>query len=573
VRRGGSVTLDEPGVGTGPTEGTASTSPSRVPPPLRLTRSQWDGLLLYGSFFIVVVFTFCFSTDDPFITLRYAANIVHGHGVVFNPGQRVEGYTSPLHLLLMTGVYLLPGGHALLKAKLVSLLFGVLTLVAARRLLRVVELPPWGVTVGALLVGGSWAMAVSAANGLETTLACLFTTLLVAQLVSGGGIRKPVVAGLVSAGLVATRPEGFVVAVALAVASLALESRSVPRIRRCLWFAGALAMQVLIELVRLAYYGQLLPNTYFAKHEAASTALRNGLHYLWSLEPGVPKPLYVAALSVFVAGAWTLARSSILRKLYLLVAIGSQVLVVLGTGGDWMLGDRFFAPVLPLTAVVLTIGTVTLLDAARRHHPFGSRAVHVAWCAALGCVLGLCAVLPIVRYDDPIWRSGWSFDDASLVTAGGFVEFSGQLWPGGLAMLRCVPSGSLVAYSEIGYAGFERQDLRFLDTRGLTDTAIADHAPAGDKDAKGVTDDNWTSPDSVVGARILALRPSIVLSFDWRSGPPHTVLGGAYVEVKDRSTYAWDGSTLDREDLAMYARESLFHQGPVASCAGGGRRS
>ena len=56
--------------------------------------------VLYGSFAVGVVLTFCYSSDDPFITLRYAANLVHGLGPVYNPGQHVEGFTSPLHLLL-----------------------------------------------------------------------------------------------------------------------------------------------------------------------------------------------------------------------------------------------------------------------------------------------------------------------------------------------------------------------------------------------------------------------------------------------------------------------------------------
>jgi hypothetical protein len=32
--------------------------------------------------------------DDAFITFRYADNLVRGHGLVFNAGERVEGYTN-----------------------------------------------------------------------------------------------------------------------------------------------------------------------------------------------------------------------------------------------------------------------------------------------------------------------------------------------------------------------------------------------------------------------------------------------------------------------------------------------
>ena len=53
-------------------------------------------LLLLGAYSV-----FCVTTDDPFITYRYAANLLAGHGPVFNIGERVEGFSSPLHLLLM----------------------------------------------------------------------------------------------------------------------------------------------------------------------------------------------------------------------------------------------------------------------------------------------------------------------------------------------------------------------------------------------------------------------------------------------------------------------------------------
>jgi hypothetical protein len=37
--------------------------------------------------------------DDSYIFLRYAENFASGHGPVFNPGERVEGYSSPLWMV------------------------------------------------------------------------------------------------------------------------------------------------------------------------------------------------------------------------------------------------------------------------------------------------------------------------------------------------------------------------------------------------------------------------------------------------------------------------------------------
>ena len=39
--------------------------------------------------------------DDDFITYRYARNLIEGHGLVFNPGERVEGFSAPGWLLLV----------------------------------------------------------------------------------------------------------------------------------------------------------------------------------------------------------------------------------------------------------------------------------------------------------------------------------------------------------------------------------------------------------------------------------------------------------------------------------------
>ena len=43
---------------------------------------------------------FRFVIDDAFISFRYAQNLNDGHGLVFNPGERVEGYSNLLWVLL-----------------------------------------------------------------------------------------------------------------------------------------------------------------------------------------------------------------------------------------------------------------------------------------------------------------------------------------------------------------------------------------------------------------------------------------------------------------------------------------
>ena len=46
-----------------------------------------------------------FLTDDAFISFRYTRNLLEGHGLVFNPGERVEGYTNFLWILELAAIW------------------------------------------------------------------------------------------------------------------------------------------------------------------------------------------------------------------------------------------------------------------------------------------------------------------------------------------------------------------------------------------------------------------------------------------------------------------------------------
>ena len=45
--------------------------------------------------------TLAWVCDDSFISIRYADNLVHGHGFVYNAGERVEGYTNLFWTLIL----------------------------------------------------------------------------------------------------------------------------------------------------------------------------------------------------------------------------------------------------------------------------------------------------------------------------------------------------------------------------------------------------------------------------------------------------------------------------------------
>src|SRR5918993_5755754 len=63
----------------------------------------WASLFIYMSSFVAIDGRRYFSLiDDAMISMRYAWNLSHGFGLVWNPGEYVEGYTNPLMTLIMS---------------------------------------------------------------------------------------------------------------------------------------------------------------------------------------------------------------------------------------------------------------------------------------------------------------------------------------------------------------------------------------------------------------------------------------------------------------------------------------
>ncbi|HDS29754.1 MAG TPA: hypothetical protein ENN67_01795, partial [Firmicutes bacterium] len=54
-------------------------------------------LLIFGAYLVVN-----FTVDDPFISFRYAKNLSQSNGLTYNPGERIEGFSNPAWVLLMT---------------------------------------------------------------------------------------------------------------------------------------------------------------------------------------------------------------------------------------------------------------------------------------------------------------------------------------------------------------------------------------------------------------------------------------------------------------------------------------
>jgi arabinofuranosyltransferase len=279
-----------------------------------------------------------FLTDDAFITFRYISNRMLGHGYVWNaaPFHPVEGYSNFLWMVLLDASWSWLGLMPPRTSTVLSLLFGYATLWQAWRLGVEMDLPPEFeprrralVLVALAAVVSSHTFLVWLSSGLETSL---FSFLMVAWTRYALRLaRQPgpgTVAGLaVVAALAAlTRPDGLLLvpATMLLAARARLEGRG---------RAVALLPLVLVAahlLWRRGYYGEWLPNTYYAKYVAPWPAA--GVRYAaaFILDYALWAWLALVAAAVVRRG-WRLGATASLCVATLLAHFAYFTLVV---GGD-----------------------------------------------------------------------------------------------------------------------------------------------------------------------------------------------------------------------------------------------
>ena len=318
--------------------------------------------------------------DDAFISFRYARNLLEGHGLVFNPGERVEGYTNFLWTLELAGIWALFGVRPEHSAPWLSMAFTAGTLAAV--LYQVARMPSlrhrWIVawmSIGLVCSSATFAVWTSGA-GLETRQFTFSIVAAVVLLSVHRGSRLGLLSASVSLGFASlTRPEGILIAgccigwfVLQSVAdasgpdvrgaegrqSVRVDTVIVSMLKRVDWRAVAclilpFALMVCAHfLFRFLYYGEFLPNTYHAKFVRPWWDM--GLRYYAAA--GLETGLYLL-VPLAAAGAWIRWRSH-RDGIYglAMLCVASHAVYVTRVGGDffeWRPLD-FYWPLLAVPA-------------------------------------------------------------------------------------------------------------------------------------------------------------------------------------------------------------------------------
>ncbi len=305
--------------------------------------------------------------DDAGISFAYARNLALGHGLVAQPGViPVEGYSNPLWVFLLAAFSVVRLFDPLWTPKLLSLGLALGTFALLDRLLARVGVGTFASALALCLLAVQSSFAIWTISGLENPLyACLFVALALLSLRAIQGEASPrlaLTAGLVAAGLALTRPEGILFAVLF---PLGLAFSSTRRPARLGPYLAAFALPVGLHLaMRLAWFGEWVPNTFYAKGgptlgtlvgvATLDAALVHRALTLLGATFGTPGPwIALGALGAigFLAGRRTLRRET----LFLFGAVLLGALPYLLLPPDWMPELRFATPFFPVALAFLVV--------------------------------------------------------------------------------------------------------------------------------------------------------------------------------------------------------------------------
>ena len=322
----------------------------------------WSAVAV-GCYLLLTLVLANWLIDDAAITFAYSRNLVLGNGLVLHPNHLPEeAYSNTLWMLFLALANWL-GGDIPTVAKAASTALGAVTLIASfvtlhklvDRSLSVAEYAIWlSVSLGAPFL--IWSV-----SGLEHALQAF---LFISMVLAARSLKNSVwIVAVCLSCLMLLRPETPLIVGCVGLAYLSdvfSKKRASQRKRdflalsaKSLWPLAVLPVVTGAALLtfRLIYFGDPLPNPYYAKASSAQfISLLNvaggGWDYIisWATANGF-------LLLIPVIGLCRWPKLSLPMKVLVGILAG-QVTFIVFASGDWMSTWRFISPMIPLLAVL-----------------------------------------------------------------------------------------------------------------------------------------------------------------------------------------------------------------------------
>lgn len=286
----------------------------------------------------IIIIKNAWISDDAFITFRTVDNFIHGYGLTWNVGERVQAYTHPLWMFIMSGVYFLTK-EIYFSSIIVSIIFSltaVILVLLISRTSKVIKI----LFLCALIFSN--AFIDYSTSGLENPLSYFLSAIFIGLYFSSENLSKKIfLLSLVSSLCGITRLDSLIIYIPALLYIFLTTRQKNKRI-----FDVLLGQFPLIvwELFSIIYYGFPFPNTYYAKlnHQIARIELvKQGILYVLETLRTDPITIFIIVIA-FVFIFVNFRNASDKRIFFLHGGIFLYIVGIIISGGDFMVG-RFFA--------------------------------------------------------------------------------------------------------------------------------------------------------------------------------------------------------------------------------------
>lgn len=302
---------------------------------------KYDILIIGSAIFALslVIVKVAWICDDSYITFRVVDNFIHGYGLTWNTSERVQSYSNPLWMLLVSIFYSFTHEiyYTVLVISITVTIFSVILF--STKISKYLV----GTVIGLIFLIFSKAFTDFSTSGLEDPLSFLILTIFFityTRTLSNYDFKNIFTLSMIAA-LGSVNRLDLMLFFIPALIFVLVKSKKLTNISAIL--LGLLPI-IAWEIFALWYYGFLFPNTAYAKvldtGIAKQDILLQGLYYFknsFTLDPLTLIGTFSGIMAPFIAKRKELFPISFGIVLYLLF--------IINMGGDFMSG-RFFAPTL-----------------------------------------------------------------------------------------------------------------------------------------------------------------------------------------------------------------------------------
>jgi hypothetical protein len=479
--------------------------------------------------------------DDAMVSMRYAWNLAHGFGAVWNPGEYVEGYTNPLWMLYMAFWHLFP-----ISASTISLVIQVsgglflgLNLLVIYKIVKHLSDDTLAIFTALTLTAFYGPLDVWGLLGMEVSLLALIISLAV-WIALTRDLSRWIFWLYLLLGI------GTLVRVDMAVPFVLILAFEVAtdreRRRKHLIFGLGLLVGFLgaQETFRLWYYGDLLPNTYYLKMMNFSSTIRiaRGLWVLFELAWQSNWVVFLLPLALFF-----FRRDKSVLLLWLLFA--GQVAYSTYVGGDaWEHkggANRFISSALPLWFALFGLSVASLARAAQTQLRLTS-----GWSRALANLTSVVLVIFSLWNLNFLLADYKSIDRWLLQRKPVYVDANKKYVNTALALQKITLPGAKIAVTAAGTEPYFLPDRYAIDILGKADKVIAREPIKVPVSLAGIADVRPGHMKWDYAYSIGKLKPDIIVQLwegDFKSAEPYLV-NYTEINVDGVSVFARKGSPM-----------------------------